>query len=386
VLGAIATQLDATTEAGQAAISQSVAGLLPDLSNSSSQEVFESVSALNSLIGQRLSAFTNNATSTAALAPASLSPAVYVEKQNQAVALQVQNVKPASLSTINSGIWVQASLYNSEQEDDLSITSLNQGYDADTQSFSLGYDFTINENTLVGFSGSYSDIEVNRLRTARDETEIDAIQLTAYGLRQFGKFQVNGQLGYIDGSADTSRTVLGNDISGNFGLDGFNAQIETNYTFKLGQNAYFTPLVGLQYADISQDGFTETGGLNLNVAGSNTDYLEGRVGFKVGGQIVKPSSATDLFFSAGLVSDFSSAPDDINISFGTQTAGLSVFNGDDERLELGAGVNWYSSKNYSLGASINGEVSDDFYTVGGRLFFINTRVKSNIMVISVMTP
>ena len=109
--------------------------------------------------------------------------------------------------------------------------------------------------------------------------------------------------------------------------------------------------------------------MNLNVGASNNDYLEGRLGFKLGGQIVKPSSATDLFFSAALVSDFSSSSDEINISFATQSTGLTVFDADDERVELGAGVNWYSSKNYSLGASINGEVSDDFYTVGGRVQF-----------------
>ena len=369
VLGAIATQLDASTEGGQAAISEAVAGLLPDLSNSSSQELFESLSALNNVIGQRLSSFTNSANSTAGRAPTSFSPAVYVAKQNQAAALQVQNEKKASFSTVSSGIWVQTSLYNSEQDDDISIASLDQSYDADTQSFSVGYDFTVDDNTLIGFSGSYSDIEINQFRSARDETEIDAIQLSAYGLRQFGKFQVNGQLSYIDGSADTRRTVLGNGITANFGLDGFSAQLETNYTYKLGQNAYFTPLVSLQYADISQDSFTETGGLNLNVGASNNDYLEGRLGFKLGGQIVKPSSATDLFFSAALVSDFSSSSDEINISFATQSTGLTVFDADDERVELGAGVNWYSSKNYSLGASINGEVSDDFYTVGGRVQF-----------------
>ena len=123
----------------------------------------------------------------------------------------------------------------------------------------------------------------------------------------------------------------------------------------------------MQYADISQDNYSETGGLGLSVEGVDNDYFEGRLGFRVGEQIVSPSSVTDLFFSAAVVSDFGSGPDDISISFAGQTSELSVFDSDDERIDLGLGVNWYSSSNISLGASINGEFSDDFYTVGGQI-------------------
>ena len=125
----------------------------------------------------------------------------------------------------------------------------------------------------------------------------------------------------------------------------------------------------MQYADISQDDYTEVGGLNLTVEGSDNDYLEGRLGFKVGEKIVSPSSVTDLFFSASIVSDFSSDTDDISINFAGQTSALSAFDADDERVVLGAGVNWFSNKNYSLGASVNGEFSDDFYSVGGQVQF-----------------
>ena len=212
-----------------------------------------------------------------------------------------------------------------------------------------------------------SSIDIDQRRFANDETEIDAFQVTAYALRQYGALQVSGQIGYIDGDADTSRSVLGNDIEGSFDLDGFNIQVEANYTYKLGKTGYFSPLVGFQYADISQDSYTETGGLDLAVEGVDNDYFEGRLGFKVGEQIIRPTSVTDLFFSAAVVSDFGSGPDDISISFADQTAGLSVFDSDDERIDLGVGINWYSSSNFSLGASINGEFSDDFYTVGGQV-------------------
>jgi len=363
--------LDPDTPEGQAAFASAVAGLLPDTSNASSQELFEAIGALNNLINQRFTSLaSNNTPESASVAAATLSPAVYVEQRNAAQSVPVhKHANENGISATNTGVWIEASIYNSEQDDDDDIASLSNEYDADTESVAIGFDYALNENTLIGISASYSDIEIDRARTAQDETEIDAYQITAYALRQYGPLQINGQIGYISGDADATRSVLGEEISGDFDLDGFNIQVGANYRFKLGKNSYFTPFVSLQYADISQDSYTEEGGLNLTVEGIDNDYFEGRLGFRVGEQIVTPTSVTDLFFSAAILSDFGSGPDDITINFADQSSTLSVFDSDDERLDLGVGVNWYSSSNYSIGATINGEFSDDFYTVGGRVQF-----------------
>jgi len=322
---------------------------------------------LSGLISDRLTSITSASTlaTPSSVASATVSPAVYVKQQNAAVNVPVQHASNSTTAGINSGIWVQTSYYNSAQDDERDV--INSEYDADTQSFALGYDVALDDTTLVGISASYSDIEIDQLRTARDETEIDALQITAYALRQFGALQVNGQIGYISGDADTSRTAAGEEISGSYDVDGFNLQVGANYTYKLGKTGYFSPLVSFQYADISQDSYTETGGLNLTVGGIDNDYFEGKLGFRVGEKIVSPSSITDLFFSAAVVSDFGSGPDDVSINFADQTSSLSVFDADDERIEIGLGINWYSSDNHSFGASVNGEFSDDFYTVGGQV-------------------
>jgi len=267
-----------------------------------------------------------------------------------------------------TGLWVQGSFYNSAQDGGSGV--LNQEYDADTETISLGFDFVTDDRTVIGISGSYSDINIEQRRSAGDETEINSYQITAYGLRKYGKLQVTGQLGYINGNGDTERTALGETITaGGIDIEGFNIQAEASYSYKLGKTGYFAPVIGLQFADISVDGFTETGGLNLTVGDIDNDYFEGRVGFRVGEQIASPSSVTDLFFSAAILTDFGSGPDNVSLSFGDQSSSISVFDADDERIELGAGVNWYSSQNYSLGASVTGEVSNDFYTVGGQVQF-----------------
>lgn len=62
---------------------------------------------------------------------------------------------------------------------------------------------------MLGFSGTYPKIEINERRTAAQETDIDAIQLTAHGVRQLGAWQFSGQLSYIDG--DSYSTWAGRD-------------------------------------------------------------------------------------------------------------------------------------------------------------------------------
>jgi len=139
----------------------------------------------------------------------------------------------------------------------------------------------------------------------------------------------------------------------------------------LGKTGYITPLARLQYTDLSADSFTEIGGLNATVGAADNDYIEAKLGFKLGERITTSKSLVDLYLSAAVVYDFGDSDDDISFGFSGvadgPTSSLSTFEADEERLELGLGVNWFSSDSFSVGASLNGQVAEDYYNVNGQV-------------------
>lgn len=70
----------------------------------------------------------------------------------------------------------------------------------------------------------------------------------------------------------------------------------------------------MQYAGISQDSFTEEGGLNSTVSGSDNEYIEAKLDFKLGDRIIASGSLTDLYLTTAVVSNFGD-DDDITVSF-----------------------------------------------------------------------
>ena len=271
-----------------------------------------------------------------------------------------------------TGLWIQGGFTNSDQDNESDVSVLNTGYTARSDIYSIGLDVALSDDTLIGVSLSDADIDIDQRRFANDESEIDLLQLNLYGAKQLGALQINGQLTYVDGDVDSTRTALGASILSDFDVDGYSLQAEANYALKLGSSGYFTPRVRLSYTDLSTDSFTEVGGLNSTVSGFDDSFFEGEIGFRIGDQIITASSLIDLYLTAGVVGQFGGDPDDISVSFGNQTTTLTTFDSDDERVELGIGVNWFTSDSLSIGASLNGQVSDDFYNVDGQV-----RVKFN---------
>ena len=349
------------------------AALLPDLSNASTREVFESIGQVSNTIGQRISSLTNAGavgnTSIASENPFRSVDAVYSVDENGKgeYVLPVQaSVSGLDLSA-RTGLWLQGSFTNSEQDNESDANVLDTGFSARTDSYSLGFDFALADDTLVGVSVTDTSIDIDQDRLANDESDIDLVQLNLYGAKQYGALQLNAQLSYVDGDVDSTRTALGSEISADYDIDGYSLQVEGNYAFKLGKTGYITPLLRLSYSDISSDSFTEDGGLNATVSGFDDEFFEAELGFRLGERIVTASSLVDLYLTASVVTEFGGDSDNVSVSFANQTTTLSTFDADDERLELGVGVNWYASDSVSFGASLNGQVSDDFYNVDGQV-------------------
>ncbi|MBU4447087.1 MAG: autotransporter outer membrane beta-barrel domain-containing protein, partial [Proteobacteria bacterium] len=183
----------------------------------------------------------------------------------------------------------------------LSPTANMVGYRYKNFGFTLGADYWVTDNLLVGVNTGYSKTLTGVGGTGGD-INANIIPFNAYSAFFVKGFYVNGTLGYTFSNYDMERNVAFGTINrtakANTSGNQFQAAGETGYDFKVG-NAIVGPTVSLQYATQTTGGFTESnaGALNLKVASQTADSLQTGIGArvsyraKVGNVTVKPQLA-----------------------------------------------------------------------------------------------
>ena len=173
---------------------------------------------------------------------------------------------------------------------------------------------------------------------------------------------VNGQLGYSFSSVDTNRNFDAEQINGNFDIEGVRARLEAGYD--VGNDTFaITPFVGLQYANLSSDIYSETGGLNLTVAAGDVDFFEGRVG----AAFATKGSSFSFKGSAAYVYDFAGDARVFDLGFaGTpDTFRVSAGEPSQSRFEYGAGFEFGKETGFGIGLGYQGESASDFQSHAG---------------------
>ncbi|PIU53040.1 MAG: hypothetical protein COS90_08375 [Deltaproteobacteria bacterium CG07_land_8_20_14_0_80_60_11] len=175
------------------------------------------------------------------------------------------------------------------------------GYRYKNFGFTLGADYWVMDNLLVGVNTGYSKTLTGIGGTGGD-INANIIPFNAYSAFFVKGFYVNGALGYTYSNYDMERNVAFGTINrtakANTSGNQFQAAGETGYDFKVG-NAIVGPTVSLQYATQTTAGFTESnaGALNLKVGSQTADSLQTGIGArasyraKVGNVTVKPQLA-----------------------------------------------------------------------------------------------
>lgn len=259
-----------------------------------------------------------------------------------------------------TGLWGEAFIRNAES-DATSASSL--GYDADTTGFTLGLDGKLGETTTVGALFNYSDIEVDANGSAGATSQIDAIQIGAYAGFDLGQAYVNAELGYSTSSVNNSRLALGSTVSGESNVDGIYASLNAGYDIDAGGVA-ITPSVGLRYADLSRDIFTENGGLGLTLESDSAEVLEARVGAKVAGTA---SKGLIPFASVDYAYDLGSDPLAVAGSFngGADRFVLIADEASASRFDLAAGFDFVSEGGLTVSAEYRGRFASEYQSHAG---------------------
>lgn len=181
-----------------------------------------------------------------------------------------------------TGPWVDMIGLSGDLDGDGNTADIGYGIVGST----LGFDFAIGDNFLVGFGGGYA-----RTNLDFDDRGGDGDIDTVHGLLYGGYFSEHLHLGvsvrFADNSIDTERDITVGAFSqtakADFDGSTIGARLELGLSdLRLGK-FYLQPLGSIGITRSDQDGFTETGapGLNLTVDDEEVDSVQGGLGFRL---------------------------------------------------------------------------------------------------------
>jgi outer membrane autotransporter protein len=280
------------------------------------------------------------------------------------------------LSSLSSGdttakrsVWGKAFGSHAEQK----MQDGFAGYLADTGGAAIGIDTLLDNEWVVGGAFTYADTDVSmRDFRAGDGADIDTYQVTAYGSRDFGKWFLEAMLAYARQNFSTTRnTGISGIAVGDFDGDLWAARITAGWPIAMGQRVTVTPMAGLEWNYLKQDGYTETGGgpLSQTVESESADRLRSALGVRVGTQAelgnftLRPS--VHLFWRHEFFNDGID-------STATFTGGGAAFTtpGQDitrNTFNIGAQITMETSKSFQLSIRADADYGDRYSAYAGQL-------------------
>jgi outer membrane autotransporter protein len=137
-------------------------------------------------------------------------------------------------------------------------TSNANGYDLTTGGLTVGVDYRLTPNFVVGMMSGYANTGVDLAN--RGHLDVDGGKLGLYATYFKGGFFVDGAVigGYND--YHTRRSALQGDAYGRTSGGELDLMIGTGYEFKKG-GLTLGPTLGFEYSKLALDGFTENGSL-----------------------------------------------------------------------------------------------------------------------------
>ena len=267
------------------------------------------------------------------------------------------------------GPWMQAFGSTADQSDRQGIS----GFGADTLGITFGADKLIAENLRVGAAFSYSKVDVDS-NNATNTLDIDNLQGTIYGSYDMGGHYFDGSFSYAKNSYDNRRNITVGAVN-RIALADYNAdqlilqgQYGQEYTYD--DDIYISPYVGLLYANLDIDGYTETGAgaLNLTVDGQSYETLESFLGVSASMEMETGNDTIVIpeIHAAWRYEFF----DEIQVNNSTYTGGGALFttNGFDpanHSINIGISYSMFREENIDIKFSYDFDTKADYQSHSG---------------------
>ncbi|MCX4084522.1 autotransporter outer membrane beta-barrel domain-containing protein, partial [Rickettsia hoogstraalii] len=193
------------------------------------------------------------------------------------------------------GAWISPFVGNATQKMRNNIS----GYKSDTTGGTIGFDGLVNDDLALGlaYTRADTDIKLKNNKTGY-KNKVESNIYSVYGLYNvpYENLFVEAIASYSDNRIKSkSRRVIATALetvgyqtaSGKYKSESYTGQLMAGYTYMMPENINLTPLVGLRYSVIKDNGYKETGttNQNLTVKGKNYNTFDGLLGAKVSSNI-----------------------------------------------------------------------------------------------------
>jgi len=250
-------------------------------------------------------------------------------------------------------------------------------YELDSTGLTGGFDYDLGGGAVVGAAINYTRGEAD-MNSASGRAKATGWQGGVYAGWAGGGAFVEGYagIGWLD--YDIERTAVIDDIHGRTDGTAVTAGGRAGYLFDLG-GARIGPVVGVRYARVKLDGFTETGDpvLTLNVQDQRTDSLVGSAGVEARGTLTIGGATVQPYVQAAVEREFAGDARTVRYAL---TAAPTIVNQwvlpdrpDDIYGRVTAGANLGVTNAISLQVNATASIGQDFGNdVGG---FVGLRVR-----------
>lgn len=165
-------------------------------------------------------------------------------------------------------------------ETDFGGDDLEDPYDTETSSITLGSDYRLNQSWILGLALAWSEQDVTYNETA-GTLDASLYNLIGYASYMGAFINVDLQLSYLQADQDITRNIQysGFDTATNANTDTQVASISTQLDWNWSKNSWnLRPYLRLDYLRAQIDGFRETGGMGWAVEAGDQDMAQWNTG------------------------------------------------------------------------------------------------------------
>jgi len=305
-----------------------------------------------------------------------------------AAAADDDGLSPNRFGLFANGIFGAGSKDSTDGED---------GFDANAQGFTIGADYRVKSNAIVGVAFGYSSSETEFDVTpsvAGGGLDAESSTFSGYGLWFGNRFYADAIVSFGTGSFDLERRILipsegdleqapgspndGADVTASGETDGqqfrgsFSAGMEI-----INGNMTFAPYARLSFLNVALDGYDETGagGLNLRVDDQDIDSITSAIGYRLVGVKSTGTSIISPQLSLEWIHEFSDDARDITSTYIHDPRGLTLLAQTDapdrNYYSVGLGVSAVLRNRAQIYAEVKSlldldNVSETTFAIGAR--------------------
>lgn len=240
----------------------------------------------------------------------------------------------------------------------------NAGYDAGFGGGLVGIDGMISEEVVIGAFGGYSMASVDGDGAGNAQLDINAYQIGVYGSYTGASFYLEGFAAYAMGENDTTRTALGNTLTGNFDSDQYTLSLSGGVPVEVGEGVFMTPNASLTLNTYDADGYTEVGVGANTVSSVSATQLTGTVGARIHAVFNNIDDAGTILIPEVRLGVSYDLIDDDAVATARFAGGGAAFNVSGTDISdvgalVGVGLS-LDNEAWSAGLSYDGDLRSDF--------------------------